>query len=935
MDLKICTYNCKNVKSSCEELANCIKEFDIVFLQETWLMENELTFLSKISDEYYAAGITSMDSSNGIVTGRPYGGMGILWRKSIGSHCNIIKYPNETRLMAIEFRARDYKVLFINAYLPYCCDENLTEFQFYLAKLKDIIESYDSPYVVTMGDFNADTNSQQKFGGELTDFCQEEGLILSDVVHIQDHENNYTFVSNHGTTSWLDHILATNSGHAIINNVYIKYNIISSDHYPLVVDFDVSSERANVETCQKSIPRVKWDLVSDDDCQYYKRNTEKALSTIDLDHDLILCDDVKCQNTSHKAAIDRMYKATISSLSESSDFLLRQAKHRDRQLPGWNEYVKHFHQLARDNFLLWRSSGSQRQGHLYQQMRASRSRFKLAIRQCKQDKMRHAADSIAKKLLHKDKVFWRDVKQMQGNITPSTAATVSGVSGSEEICEMWQNHYSNLLNSTKDYSKKHDVLSSLENLSPKDSVDRITSTEIRNAIKLLSKGKACGHDCISGEHLIYCDEKIDCILSILFNAMLVHSHLPDEFMFSLIIPLLKDKKGDITSKDNYRPIAITSIFSKVMELIILTRYNNLLNTAENQFGYKKGLGTDMCIFTFKEIVNYYRSLSSNVYICFMDAAKAFDRVNHWYLFDKLLNRGVPKLIVKLLSVWYCTQSFSVKWSNIISTSFKVQNGVRQGGILSPRLFNVFIDELSDEMNTSGYGCHLNNQSYNHLQYADDSVILAPSPNALQKLVNICENFAQRYDMLYNEKKTFCMCIKSKPNISVKVPDVHLNGRKLKWISEHKYLGVHISEHFKDDSDIKRQLKYIYSKGNMLIRKFRSCSDHVKAQLFKSFCTNLYCSELWQTYKASTYKQLTVAYNNVFRYLYGIKGPHSISQILVNRGVVTFGVLIRKAVFSLVSRISASDNILIRTLYESMYFTYHSGLFKKWQSVLYS
>ena len=90
----------------------------------------------------------------------------------------------------------------------------------------------------------------------------------------------------------------------------------------------------------------------------------------------------------------------------------------------------------------------------------------------------------------------------------------------------------------------------------------------------------------------------------------------------------------------------------------------------------------------------------------MDARKAFDKVNHWHLFDKLLNRGVPVHVVRMLLYWHTYQDFLVRWNNTLSPSFKVSNGVRQGVILSPRLFSVYIDDLSKALSKVNIGCHL-------------------------------------------------------------------------------------------------------------------------------------------------------------------------------------------------------------------------------------
>mgnify|MGYP000025958227 CR=1 FL=1 len=139
----------------------------------------------------------------------------------------------------------------------------------------------------------------------------------------------------------------------------------------------------------------------------------------------------------------------------------------------------------------------------------------------------------------------------------------------------------------------------------------MTIDEIEGAIKELDYNKSCGMDGIYAEHLKYCSNRILPLLAMCVSSLFVHGFLPDAMISVVLVPVIKDKCGKINSKDNYRPIALASIVSKIVEIILLDRLHDLINTKCNQFGFKKKLGTDMCIYVLKEIIDRYRSLGGS------------------------------------------------------------------------------------------------------------------------------------------------------------------------------------------------------------------------------------------------------------------------------------------------------------------------------------
>ena len=126
-----------------------------------------------------------------------------------------------------------------------------------------------------------------------------------------------------------------------------------------------------------------------------------------------------------------------------------------------------------------------------------------------------------------------------------------------------------------------------------------------------------------------------------------------------------------------------------------------------------------------------------MYGCFLDASKAFDRVDHSLLFDKLLKRKLSPVVARTLLAWYSQQRVSISWNSSLSDKFSITNGVRQGGVLSPILFTVYIDDLLSELEKMGVGCYWRQHFVGTVCYADDIALLAPSPAALRLMLDAC------------------------------------------------------------------------------------------------------------------------------------------------------------------------------------------------------
>ena len=247
-------------------------------------------------------------------------------------------------------------------------------------------------------------------------------------------------------------------------------------------------------------------------------------------------------------------------------------------------------------------------------------------------------------------------------------------------------------------------------------------------------------------------------------------------------------------------------------------------------------------------------------------------------------------------------------------------------------FNVYVDGLSDILNGYRIGCCTSGVLINHLMYADDVVLLAPSVSGLQKLIRACENYGLQHDIKFNPKKSAVMLFKAVHFRADVSPHLELHGEAVRVTHSTRYLGHIFCDDFTDDNDIGRQCRTLYAQGNTILRKFYMCSLDVKLKMFKSYCMPLYTAHLWLYYRKGTINRMYTAYHNIFKLIMGFSKFCSTSLMCTIFDVPSCAGLIRKLIYRFCLRLENSENLIVNSFNSSdLYFS--SGLRNHWIKLL--
>ena len=484
------------------------------------------------------------------------------------------------------------------------------------------------------------------------------------------------------------------------------------------------------------------------------------------------------------------------------------------------------------------------------------------------------------------KKFWKLLGKLEYSRENQTF--IKGISA-----DKWKTHFKNVLHSPSVEDKNLP-----QNTTETGSLDFvITPEEIELGAYILRKGKASGFDNISNEMIACLLKTKSAILVKLFNSILKYPKSIRRWNTSMISPI--HKKGTKSNPDNYRGISLQSCFSKFFCAILNQRLltfainNQLLSKA--QLGFIPGNRTSDALIILHNLIDYYCHKNGKyVFGCFVDFSKAFDTIPRTKLFQKLLDNDINGKFYDCLTMFYTNDQACIKIGDKITNSFNANRGVKQGCILSPLLFNIFLSDLqtkieSKENNPTMLG---HNHFIGCLIWADDLLLLSQSESGLSKMLQALNQYATTNELHINIDKTKIMIFNKTGRLIRKT--FYLGKSKLDTVREYKYLGFKVTPHGGINTglqDLKdRAMRAFYKMKNQMGPLFRK-HILITTQLFQTLIQPilLYASDFWGVLKQPRNNPIEIMHMKFCKELLGVQKQTTNAGVLLELGQIPLSI----------------------------------------------
>ena len=802
------------------------------------------------------------------------------------------------RIMTLRIcMAEDRYITIVNVYAPTMTYPDEEKEAFY-AQLHGIIESIPkTDKLVLLGDFNARVGDdystwspvlgkfgkgQQNSNGELlTCLCAEFELAITNTYFMQPDNHYYSWTHPRSKRSHLlDYIIVRCKDLQEVKNTRaMRGPDCHTDHYLVCSSFGFNVKPKYHK--QKTLRKRKLNIKYLDKEEYRKKLAEATTAALRT-----CSDEAESPNELWREIRDATFEAAVEVLGYTK-----------RPNADWfNENDQEIRKNIAERNQALQAKLSNPTASNQEKLKKARSKLQRNLREMENDWWLQKADEMQKMAdVNNSAGFFGSLKEVYGpraqmSNTLLSADKCSTITEPEQLTQRWREYFDGLLN--MESTTEEDALNHMTALpSQQDMNKEPTIGEVTEAINSTKMNKSPGIDGIPAEIYKYGGELLTTKLHHLIKECWRTKTLPQEFKDVMIIPIYKNK-GDYRDCSNYRGISLLSIAGKIMAKILQKRLSVLAETVltESQCGFRQERSTIDMIFSLRQLQEKAIEQHRDLYIVFIDFRKAFDTVDRTTLWKVLRIFGCPDHFVELVKQFHEGTIGRVTVGNRESDEIRVNHGTKQGCVLAPTLFTLFLTtvllQLWQEIHegvfirTRAEGKLFNlarlkaktktrKELIMDLLFADDTALVAHEELHIQEMVNCFSHTAQKIGLQINIGKTEVMYQPAPDNVHPREPSIKIKGEELAVVTTFKYLGSTIANNNRVDKEISCRIQNASASFGKLEKRLWSRNGirlETKCKVYKAVVLPalLYSSETYTLYRGHIRKLETVQQRHLRR-----------------------------------------------------------------------
>ncbi|KAK3511538.1 hypothetical protein QTP70_009333 [Hemibagrus guttatus] len=689
--------------------------------------------------------------------------------------------------MSLKLEIEGVMLNVVSGYAPQVGCE-LEEKERFWSELDEVMESIPTGERVVIGaDFNGhvgegntgDEEVMGKFGvkernleGQMVvDFAKRMDMAVVNTYFQKREKHRVTYKSG-GRRTQVDYILCRRGNLKEISDCKVVVGESVARQHRMVVC------RMTLMVCKKKRSEIEiekktkwWKLKKEECCEEFRQKLRQALGG-----QVVLPDD---------------WETTAEVIRETGRKVLGVSSGRrkeDKETWWWNEEVQDSVQRKRLAKKKWDMDRTEENRQEYKELQRRVKREVSKAKQKAYDELYTRLDTREgeKDLYRLARQRDRDGKDVQQvRVIKDRDGRV--LTSEESVQRRWKEYFEELMNEENERVKRVEGVNSVE-----QKVDKIRKDEVRKALKRMKSGKAVGPDDIPVEVWKCLGEAAVEFLTSLFNRVLESERMPEEWRRSVLVPIFKNK-GDVQSCSNYRGIKLMSHTMKLWERVVEARLRKVVEICEQQYGFMPRMSTTDAIFALRILMEKYRDGQRELHCVFVDLEKVYDRVPREELWYCMRKSGVAEKYVRVVQDMYERSRTVVRCAVGQTEEFKVEVGLHQGSALSPFLFAIVMDKLSEEVRQ---------ESPWTMMFADDIVICSESREQVEENLERWRFALERRGMKVSGSKTEYMCVNEREGSGT----VRLQGEEVKKVQEFKYLGSTVQNNGECGKEVKKRVQ---------------------------------------------------------------------------------------------------------------------------------